>query len=96
MRGVSFDLFHNVGCIFTLLPQIDFKAFQGFSSLEKSPEACARRCTKGFFGLVAGRCPQPWPPSQKAPKVWWELEAQGLQRLLDAFRMLFECFLNLK
>lgn len=34
MRGVSFDLFHNVGCIFTLLPQIDFKAFQGFSSLE--------------------------------------------------------------
>jgi len=41
MRGVSFDLFHNVGCIFSFLDV--FQSLFAFMAVERTPEHCAKR-----------------------------------------------------
>lgn len=52
MRGVSFDLFFNVGCIFTFLDVVH----QLFSlmAVEKTPEACARKMSMALAAIAEG------------------------------------------
>jgi len=56
MRGVSFDLFHNVGCVFTFLDVVH-KLFS-LLAVEKSPETCAKRMYAAVGALSEGPPPQ--------------------------------------
>jgi hypothetical protein len=73
MRGVSFDLFHNVGCVFTFLDV--FHSLFSFLAVERSVEACAKRMTSAV-GAVAdtsglrrsgGKAAAPLPRDAPAP-----------------------------
>jgi len=64
MRGVSFDLFHNTGCIFTFLDVVH--NLFSLMAVEKSPEACARKMSaalaaiaEGPKGVVGAKAPRP-------------------------------------
>eukprot|EP00933_Yihiella_yeosuensis_P044804 TRINITY_DN40075_c0_g1_i1.p1 TRINITY_DN40075_c0_g1~~TRINITY_DN40075_c0_g1_i1.p1 ORF type:complete len:1134 (-),score=232.67 TRINITY_DN40075_c0_g1_i1:84-3485(-) len=52
MRGVSFDLFHNVGCVFPFLDVVH----QLFSVMcvERSPEQCAKRMSQAVGAIAEG------------------------------------------
>jgi len=52
MRGVSFDLFHNVGCIFTFLDVVH-KLFS-LLAVERSPEQCAKKIAAAVAAIAEG------------------------------------------
>mmetsp|Transcript_55733 Transcript_55733/g.172941 ORF Transcript_55733/g.172941 Transcript_55733/m.172941 type:complete len:501 (+) Transcript_55733:232-1734(+) len=56
MRGVSFDLFHNVGCVFTFLDV--FGSLFSLLAVEKTPEHCARRLAAALAALAEGQGPR--------------------------------------
>lgn len=68
MRGVSFDLFHNVGCIFTFLDVVH-KLFS-LLAVEKSPEQCAKRMSAAVAAMAEG-APQKGPGGARpgGPKI---------------------------
>jgi len=52
MRGVSFDLFHNVGCIFTFLDV--FHSLFSVLAVERTAEDCAKRLSSALGALAEG------------------------------------------
>lgn len=52
MRGVSFDLFNNVGCIFSFLDV--FNSLFSLLSVEKNAEACAKRLASAISAINEG------------------------------------------
>jgi len=52
MRGVSFDLFHNIGCIFTFLDVVH--NLFSLMTVEKSPESCARKMSAALAAIAEG------------------------------------------
>jgi len=52
MRGVSFDLFHNIGCVFTFLDV--FHSLFSLLSVEKTPENCIKRLASATGTLTEG------------------------------------------
>jgi hypothetical protein len=52
MRGVSFDLFNNVGCMFTFLDV--FHLVFSLLSVERTPENCAKRLATAVSALAEG------------------------------------------
>lgn len=56
MRGVSFDLFNNVGCVFTFLDV--FSSLFSLLAIEKNPEACAKRLTSAIAAITEGLGPR--------------------------------------
>lgn len=53
MRGISFDLFHNIGCVFTFLDV--FHSLFTLLCVEKTPENCAKRLTAAVGALAEGQ-----------------------------------------
>jgi hypothetical protein len=60
MRGVSFDLFHNIGCIFSFLDV--FQSLFSFMAVERTPEQCAKRLS----AATAAAADVPGPRHQAA------------------------------
>jgi hypothetical protein len=56
MRGVSFDLFNNVGCVFTFLDV--FNSLFSLLSIERNPEACAKRLASAISAVTEGLGPR--------------------------------------
>jgi hypothetical protein len=56
MRGVSFDLFNNVGCIFTFLDV--FSSLFSLLSIERTAEACAKRLASAIAAVTEGLGPR--------------------------------------
>jgi hypothetical protein len=56
MRGVSFDLFNNVGCVFPFLDV--FNSLFSLLSIEKSAEACAKRLASAISAVTEGLGPR--------------------------------------
>lgn len=56
MRGVSFDLFNNVGCVFTFLDV--FNSLFSLLSIERTAEACAKRLTAAIGAITEGLGPK--------------------------------------
>jgi hypothetical protein len=50
MRGVSFDLFHNIGCIFSFLDV--FQSLFSFMAVERTQEQCAKRLSAATTAAV--------------------------------------------
>merc|ERR1712050_696304 len=53
MRGISFDLFHNIGCVFTFLDV--FHSLFSLLAVEKTPENCAKRLAGAVSALAEGQ-----------------------------------------
>ncbi|CAE7374693.1 iqch [Symbiodinium natans] len=53
MRGVSFDLFHNVGCVFTFLDVVH-KLFS-LMVVDKTPEQCAKKMSAALSAIAEGQ-----------------------------------------
>merc|ERR1712078_187653 len=49
MRGVSFDLFNNVGCVFTFLDV--FSSLFSLLAIERTAEACAKRLASAIAAV---------------------------------------------
>merc|ERR1711920_417272 len=64
MRGISFDLFHNIGCVFTFLDV--FHSLFSLMCVEKTPELCAKRLSSAVSALAEG---QPAPKGQTGAKT---------------------------
>merc|ERR1711865_1178179 len=56
MRGVSFDLFNNVGCIFNFLDV--FSSLFSLLSIERTAEACAKRLASAIAAITEGLGPR--------------------------------------
>jgi len=56
MRGVSFDLFNNVGCVFTFLDV--FSSLFSLLSIERTAEACAKRLASAISAITEGLGPK--------------------------------------
>mmetsp|Transcript_157923 Transcript_157923/g.291087 ORF Transcript_157923/g.291087 Transcript_157923/m.291087 type:complete len:1101 (-) Transcript_157923:39-3341(-) len=56
MRGVSFDLFNNVGCVFTFLDV--FNSLFSILSIERTAEACAKRLGAAVSAVTDGIGPR--------------------------------------
>jgi len=56
MRGVSFDLFNNVGCVFTFLDV--FNALFSLLAIERTPESCAKRLASAISAVTEGLGPK--------------------------------------
>jgi hypothetical protein len=52
MRGVSFDLFNNVGCVFTFLDV--FQSLFSLLAIERTTEACAKRLASAISAVSEG------------------------------------------
>lgn len=52
MRGVSFDLFHNVGCVFTYLELVH--SLFSLMAVDRTPEHCAKRMSAAMGALAEG------------------------------------------
>lgn len=52
MRGVSFDLFHNIGCVFTFLDV--FHSLLSVLAVERTAEDCAKRLSSALGALAEG------------------------------------------
>jgi len=56
MRGVSFDLFNNVGCVFAFLDV--FNSLFSLLSIERTAEACAKRLASAIAAVTEGLGPK--------------------------------------
>lgn len=63
MRGVSFDLFHNVGCVFTFLDVVH-KLFS-LMVVDKTPEQCAKKMSASLAAIAEGPKGAPGAKSAK-------------------------------
>jgi len=52
MRGVSFDLFNNVGCVFAHLDV--FNSLFSLLAIERTPESCAKRLASAINAVTEG------------------------------------------
>merc|ERR1719401_907279 len=56
MRGVSYDLFNNVGCIFTFLDV--FNSLFSLLAVERTAEACAKRLASAIAAVTENLGPR--------------------------------------
>jgi len=64
MKGVSFDLFHNTGCIFNFLDVLH--CFFSLLALDTAPEACAKRLAGAVSAIAEGTAPKAHSRAQVA------------------------------
>ena len=88
MRGVSFDLFHNTGCIFTFLDVVH--NLFSLMAVEKSPEACARKMSAALAAIAEGPKGVVGAKAARPPKVGAS-EATDLLTLPDVQMALRIC-----
>jgi len=82
MRGVSFDLFHNVGCVFTFLDVVHM--LFSLMVVDKTPEQCAKKMAGALAAIAEGPKGAPGAkPSAKQKVGGLPPEATDLLTLLD-------------
>merc|ERR1712203_958631 len=59
MRGVSFDLFHNVGCVFSFLDV--FHSLFSILAVERTAENCAKKMVTAIAAVADGPGPRGAP-----------------------------------
>lgn len=67
MRGVSYDLFHNIGTIFTFLDVVH--SLFSLLTVDRTPETCAKRLASGVSALMEGAAQSSSGKAGAKPKV---------------------------